>query len=516
MPSHSVLRPENVVALVLSCPIWLLLSFSSFDVPSFSQDILINEFLAVSQDGLEDETGEARDWLEVHNAGKTAVNLLGWALTDSEAGLGSWAFPSVELPAGGYLVVFASGENRRDDPEHLHTDFQLRGGGEYLALLRPDGSVAQEWSPTYPRQRQDVSYGLAGVAAELVTRGDLVDWSVPANGNLGSSWTAIGFSPNGDWSSDPAGLGYDTGGGADLGSLPFSYYSFDGTLADDAGENNASLIGGSADYASGFDGTPGGAIDLSGAQTASLGTSSGFPVFNEPEFTIAMWVRGTAQQDKRIYSEGSSTSNTPLYTLGTDNNGGSAKLDFFLRTPSSTIANHVKSSLDVFDGTWHHIAWVDRDGDVDLWVDGVLDSQNFDYAKPVLDLDVASIGGVLRAATCCEFAGRIDDAAVWARALSAEEIAVIAGGASPLSGSQYSGAIETDVENELAGNNASLYLRAPFQLDSTDALTSLTLRMRYDDGFVAYLNAQRSHDATLQRRPVGARPRQPATRKRPL
>src|SRR6185369_11273395 len=43
----------------------------------------------------------------------------------------------------------------------LHTDFKLDGDGEYLALVMPDGStIASQYSPRFPQQRSDVSYGL--------------------------------------------------------------------------------------------------------------------------------------------------------------------------------------------------------------------------------------------------------------------------------------------------------------------------------------------------------------------
>ena len=48
--------------------------------------------------------------------------------------------------------------------------------------------------------------------------------------------------------------------------------------------------------------------------------------------------------------------------------------------------------------------------------------------------------------------------------------------------------VATDVESSMLGVNASLYLRQAFQIESLDALEELTLRMKYDDGFVAYLN----------------------------
>jgi hypothetical protein len=40
----------------------------------------------------------------------------------------------------------------------------------------------------------------------------------------------------------------------------------------------------------------------------------------------------------------------------------------------------------------------------------------------------------------------------------------------------------------LVGNNASLYMRTPFVVSNPALYESLTLRMRYDDGFVAYVN----------------------------
>ena len=47
-----------------------------------------------------------------------------------------------------------------------------------------------------------------------------------------------------------------------------------------------------------------------------------------------------------------------------------------------------------------------------------------------------------------------------------------------------------DVQDQMYGRNATCYIRIPFDLpaESIDDLTSLRLKVRYDDGFVAYLN----------------------------
>lgn len=52
-----------------------------------------------------------------------------------------------------------------------------------------------------------------------------------------------------------------------------------------------------------------------------------------------------------------------------------------------------------------------------------------------------------------------------------------------------------DLGNTMNGQNTSVYLRIPFQIDDPTEFQKLTLRMKYDDGFVAYLNGRRVADA---------------------
>jgi hypothetical protein len=122
--------------------------------------ILITEFLAENVTGPTDADGEHSDWIELQNQTLIAVDLAGWRLTDEPLNRGKWTFPSVLLQPGQFVVVFASGKDRRTSGAELHTNFKLDGGGEYLALVRPDGTLAQEF--TYAAQRQDVSFGENG------------------------------------------------------------------------------------------------------------------------------------------------------------------------------------------------------------------------------------------------------------------------------------------------------------------------------------------------------------------
>jgi hypothetical protein len=54
-------------------------------------------------------------------------------------------------------------------------------------------------------------------------------------------------------------------------------------------------------------------------------------------------------------------------------------------------------------------------------------------------------------------------------------------------GSGYDSHIGVDVESDMYGKNATCYVRIPFNISTIDFL-DMTLRMKYDDGFVAYLN----------------------------
>ena len=58
-------------------------------------------------------------------------------------------------------------------------------------------------------------------------------------------------------------------------------------------------------------------------------------------------------------------------------------------------------------------------------------------------------------------------------------------------GSIGGGLIATDLEPQMKNVNASLYLRVPFSVSNVNGLDSLSLSMRYNDGFVAYLNGTR-------------------------
>ncbi len=120
----------------------------------------LTEFMADNAATLDDQTGASPDWIEIHNPNAFDLSMEGYFLTDRADDLVRWRFPAVTAPAGGYLVVFASGDDTFEPGEPAHTNFQLAKGGEYLALVDTDGAtVLTEFAPGYPAQKEDVSYG---------------------------------------------------------------------------------------------------------------------------------------------------------------------------------------------------------------------------------------------------------------------------------------------------------------------------------------------------------------------
>jgi hypothetical protein len=133
--------------------------------------VRINEILTSysGETGLEDEDDELQDWIELWNAGTQAVNLAGWSLSDDPDDPGKWTFPAILLGAREYLVVFASGKDRKPTGAgaRLHTNFKLNVSGEYLGLFNAEAprQTLTEFAPEYPEQRNDYSYGYDGGGA---------------------------------------------------------------------------------------------------------------------------------------------------------------------------------------------------------------------------------------------------------------------------------------------------------------------------------------------------------------
>lgn len=162
---------------------------------------VISEFMADNQATLPDEDGAFSDWIEIHNPTAAPLSLAGWKLTDNPASPGKWSFPVLTLAPGGFRIFFAS-EKHATYPHH--TNFKLAKGGEYLALVRPDGSIRQQFAPAFPAQAADESYGPRFDHNTLIAVGAAARYQVPGAAIAG--WEAPGFD-HAAWALGTTGLG---------------------------------------------------------------------------------------------------------------------------------------------------------------------------------------------------------------------------------------------------------------------------------------------------------------------
>ncbi|GMH43574.1 hypothetical protein BSKO_11496 [Bryopsis sp. KO-2023] len=142
-------------------------------VTSEGPTVVISEVMVINDDAnVVDEDGESADWIELHNPTDEDIDLKGWFLTDNADEPKKWGLPSIEIAAGEFLLIVASGKDKTSDVS-AHTNFKLSSGGEYLGIYRPDGSISFAISGEYPRQVPNVSYGLIAYDGT----GDVSDWT---------------------------------------------------------------------------------------------------------------------------------------------------------------------------------------------------------------------------------------------------------------------------------------------------------------------------------------------------
>ncbi|HTL54637.1 MAG TPA: lamin tail domain-containing protein [Candidatus Limnocylindrales bacterium] len=444
----------------------LTLSLLFLTLNSHAQ-IIISEFMADNKHTLADENQQYPDWVELYNPSSGAVNLLGWSLTDDPTHQTKWTFPSTNLLPKAFLVVFASGTNQAIPGRPLHADFSLKASGEYLALLKPDGGVATEFSPTFPAQYPDISYGLAQdvTTNSLVSTGAPTSILVPFDSSLGASWTQPGFDDSG-WFNGFTGIGYET-------AVPgFAVYNYIANV---------------------------GVCDLGTAQGVASNPSQQLAVYAENPQVINYLNTGSAANygNDRTF---------PGLTLGVDQ-------DNFVTEATATITIPAP-------GNWSF--GVNSDDGFSLSIGSFTMSypnprapgetmQTFNFPSagdyPLYLIFYECGGGSeveLYAAqgtystwnpTNFRLVGDVGNGGLTVKA----PVVSGGGGSNRLS---YRSDITTDIQAQLYGVNSSAYIRVAFDPGDPTAVQSLTLRMKYDDGFFAYLNGQlvasRNAPATAQ------------------
>ena len=131
--------------------ILMLLSTSPF---IFSQGVVINEVMSSNSSTIDDEDGDASDWIELYNNGAVQENLDGYYLSDDSLNIKKWKFGEVSIDPGKYLIVFASDKDTLN--VYWHTNFKISASGEEILLSDSSGSIIDKVD--IPASLTDVSY----------------------------------------------------------------------------------------------------------------------------------------------------------------------------------------------------------------------------------------------------------------------------------------------------------------------------------------------------------------------
>ncbi|REL38128.1 T9SS C-terminal target domain-containing protein [Rhodohalobacter sp. SW132] len=113
-----------------------------------AQQLFLNEILASNGWGITDEDGDNEDWIELYYAGDQPLNLEGFGLSDDYDRPFRWEFPDLTIQPGEFLLVWASGKDRSDPEDELHTNFSIASAGEEVLLTTPNGERIDELEPT--------------------------------------------------------------------------------------------------------------------------------------------------------------------------------------------------------------------------------------------------------------------------------------------------------------------------------------------------------------------------------
>lgn len=425
----------------------LLLLASPMGYPQEGADyapgmVQITELMANNQGFWWDEDGDESDWLELFNPTPQAISLEGWYLTDNRDNLTQWAFPAVTLAPGAHRVVFCSSKDRTDPAGKLHTNFKLNDTGEYLGLIAPDGqTIVFEYSPQYPDQmipRDNYSFGLHTATFTFVPEGAAVQYRVPSSDSLGSTWMQPGFDASG-WNTGKLGLGFGSRPGVFhvqkiSANLEINHISTAEQVVSDPTKQRRVVTEEAAtiDY-------------LDNQDEGHFPTSRPFPGSsfgaNEDDFVVF------ATTDIVIPRSGT-------WTFGISSDDGSQ-----LKIDGKTV---------IYDPDPHAVQ--DSFGSVDLAA-GIYPLEFLFYERG---------GGAEVELFAAE--GR--------HTLFNSQFKLIGDSANGgLSLDGFGAMIQHEI-TEMQGTNASVYLRIPFAVAEVDTEYLLSLRARYNDGFIAYINGQ--------------------------
>ena len=119
--------------------------------------LVINEVMVNNRNSIRDDDGDFEDWIEIYNKGDTPIILGGFGLSKNAKEPFYWVFPDITLEPKSFSIIWASGKNKTDPEDDLHTNFTLSNKDRYIILTSPD----KRWKEIFLLEPmgENISYG---------------------------------------------------------------------------------------------------------------------------------------------------------------------------------------------------------------------------------------------------------------------------------------------------------------------------------------------------------------------
>jgi len=116
-----------------------------------------SEVMSANRRFYPDERGKFPDWIELENTSDQPLQIGGLGLSDRKDRV-LFVFPEMEVPAGGFVIVFCDGQTITDGSE-LHARMKISSRGESLFLFDRRGQVVERLD--VPAMERNVAYALS-------------------------------------------------------------------------------------------------------------------------------------------------------------------------------------------------------------------------------------------------------------------------------------------------------------------------------------------------------------------
>ena len=233
-------------------------------------------------------------------------------------------------------------------------------------------------------------------------------------------------------------------------------------------------------------------MQFSAASNSQMTVNPSSDLYNSTTGTISFWMNSTGTtgtgSDGAVLFDMRSTRG--LMILQTD--AGNIRVRAY-RQSDGAVVNEIVSNALVSDGQWHLITVnfsQALNSTCSLYIDGVLDKSGTNTSAwnwtTTETLKLGRSTGT-NALPYKSYNGLMDDFRFYTAQLTPAQISDMANG---LDGGVTTSDVGLNVQGDMQNVNTSAFIRVPFDVTVPSSISTLTLTMRFTDGFVAWINGQ--------------------------